>query len=256
MLCMLLTNFSSFGPIRFFSVKNLRRSGNLLFTSLHSCRSRRKRSKGLSTTSARRRYDESHCRSIRAIVPMIWNEVSYHSGTKVEAPSKFSWLTMLQRMNERHSFRAKREFTLFGKSNLASISKAILVAASTLMRSGRVPRLVQPGEFETHAQYVFERQLCFDRGFETKGFVPVFYGKRQRHGYPTWKIGTGAGMKFQRKVFDVFGSFNEQFDRRRPQVALEIPISGTESCTSSRGNLTTSFLNLFQLHSDSIDASQ
>jgi len=107
---------------------------------------------------------------------------------------------------------------------LASISQAILVAASTMRRSGRVTRLVQPGEFEAQAQHVFDRQLCFGRGFETKDFVPVFYGRRRRHGCPTWEIGVGASMAFQRKVFDVFGAFNEQFDRGRRRLLWQFRV--------------------------------
>jgi hypothetical protein len=127
-------------------------------------------------------------------------------------------------MNERHSFSAKRESTLFGRGNLASISQAILVAASTLRRSGRVTRLVQPSKFEAQAQYVFDRQLFFGRSFETKDFVPVFYGRRRRHRCPTWEIGVGASMAFQRKVFDVFGTFNEQFDRGRRRLLWQFRV--------------------------------
>jgi glycosyltransferase involved in cell wall biosynthesis len=75
-----------------------------------------------------------------------------------------------------------------------------------------VTGLVLPAELETEAQYVFEREWGFGRGFTRKDHGPAFYQANRRRGCPVWEIGAGANMAFRRWVFDGIGLFDERLD--------------------------------------------
>src|SRR5206468_1223465 len=55
-----------------------------------------------------------------------------------------------------------------------------------------VTGLVLPAELETEAQYIFEREWGFGRGFARKDHGPAFYETTRRRGCPVWEIGAGA----------------------------------------------------------------
>jgi glycosyltransferase involved in cell wall biosynthesis len=87
-----------------------------------------------------------------------------------------------------------------------------LVAAFDAAEIQAVTGLVLPGELETEAQYIFETQWGFGRGYERIDFGPDFYAGRRRRGCPAWRIGAGVNMAFRRHVFEQVGPFDERLD--------------------------------------------
>ena len=87
-----------------------------------------------------------------------------------------------------------------------------LVAAFDSEEIWALTGLVLPGELETDAQQIFERQWGFGRGFVRKDFGPLFYETHRHHGCPAWEIGAGASMAFRRTVFASVGGFDERLD--------------------------------------------
>lgn len=87
-----------------------------------------------------------------------------------------------------------------------------LVGAFDAREIQAVTGLVLPGELDTEAQYVFETQWGFGRGYERIDFGPEFYARRRRRGCPAWRIGAGVNMAFRRSVFDQVGLFDERLD--------------------------------------------
>ena len=59
-----------------------------------------------------------------------------------------------------------------------------LVAAFDSKEIWALTGLVLPGELETAAQQIFERQWGFGRGFVRKDFGALFYETHRRHGCP------------------------------------------------------------------------
>lgn len=87
-----------------------------------------------------------------------------------------------------------------------------LVAGFTEDDIWAVTGLVLPAELETEAQWIFERQWGFGRGFQRIDFTPDLYDSLRRHCFPAWIIGAGASMAFRRHVFDTVGLFDERLD--------------------------------------------
>ncbi|MFA7430446.1 MAG: glycosyltransferase [Rhodospirillaceae bacterium] len=75
-----------------------------------------------------------------------------------------------------------------------------------------VTGLVLPAELDTEAQWQFEHEWGFGRGFRRRDFTPDLYDSLRSHGFPSWAIGAGASMAFRRSVFDVAGYFDERLD--------------------------------------------
>ncbi|WP_262247700.1 glycosyltransferase [Parapedobacter soli] len=74
--------------------------------------------------------------------------------------------------------------------------------------------LTIPFELSTEAQYLFER----DWGFN-KGYLPRTFDKGYVNSYldvgdtpPAWDVGAGANMAFRKDVFKVVGGFDERLD--------------------------------------------
>jgi len=75
-----------------------------------------------------------------------------------------------------------------------------------------VTGLVLPAELETEAQYLFETQWGFGRGYLSRSFGKQFLQRARSRGASVWEIGAGANMAFRRKVFDKVGLFDERLD--------------------------------------------
>ncbi|WP_448614610.1 glycosyltransferase family 2 protein [Modestobacter sp. URMC 112] len=75
-----------------------------------------------------------------------------------------------------------------------------------------VTGLVLPASLDTEAQWTFETEWGFGRGFTRTDFGPDFYRRTRSRGTPAWKIGAGANMAFRRTVVDEVGLFDERLD--------------------------------------------
>jgi glycosyltransferase involved in cell wall biosynthesis len=75
-----------------------------------------------------------------------------------------------------------------------------------------VTGLVAPMELETEAQYVFERDWSFNRGYSPKVFNHRYFLDAMKEGVPVWEIGAGANMAFRKEVFNLVGLFDERLD--------------------------------------------
>ncbi|WP_347160187.1 glycosyltransferase family 2 protein [Pontibacter chitinilyticus] len=72
--------------------------------------------------------------------------------------------------------------------------------------------LVIAAELDTEAQYIFETQWSFNRGYVDVIYDKAFFDATLRKGPPVWRIGAGANMAFRRDVFEEVGFFNELLD--------------------------------------------
>jgi glycosyltransferase involved in cell wall biosynthesis len=75
-----------------------------------------------------------------------------------------------------------------------------------------VTGLVLPAELDTEAQWLFERDWGFGKGYVTRDFGPAFYQATRARGCPAWDIGAGANMAFRKRVVDLAGLFDERLD--------------------------------------------
>jgi GT2 family glycosyltransferase len=87
-----------------------------------------------------------------------------------------------------------------------------LMAAFDAPEIMAVTGLVLPGELETQAQYIFETQWGFGRGYTRIDFDADFYRQHRAYGCPVWQIGAGASMAFRREIFERIGLFDERLD--------------------------------------------
>jgi GT2 family glycosyltransferase len=72
--------------------------------------------------------------------------------------------------------------------------------------------LVLPATLRTEAQWLFEDQWSFGRGYERIDYDQNFYRVTRAKGCPAWTIGAGANMAFRRTIFDAIGLFDERLD--------------------------------------------
>lgn len=75
-----------------------------------------------------------------------------------------------------------------------------------------VTGLVIPLRLDTEAQYIFERDWSFNKGYRPKLFDHRWFLDHSRYGAPAWEIGAGANMAFRRDVFRLVGGFDERLD--------------------------------------------
>jgi glycosyltransferase involved in cell wall biosynthesis len=72
--------------------------------------------------------------------------------------------------------------------------------------------LVLPGSLETEAQYIFETEWGFGRGYQVRIFDETYYDRTRKWGSPVWEVGAGASMAFRKTIFDRIGYFDERLD--------------------------------------------
>ncbi len=72
--------------------------------------------------------------------------------------------------------------------------------------------LVLAAELSTEAQFLFEKEWSFNRGYTDKIFDPIFFQQTLSIGPPVWEIGAGANMAFRRNIFERVGYFDERLD--------------------------------------------
>jgi glycosyltransferase involved in cell wall biosynthesis len=87
-----------------------------------------------------------------------------------------------------------------------------LVAAFDMPDIVAVTGLVLPGALKTEAQYIFETEWGFGRGYQVRIFDERFYNETRQIGSPVWEVGAGASMAFRKKVFSDIGYFDERLD--------------------------------------------
>jgi len=75
-----------------------------------------------------------------------------------------------------------------------------------------VTGLVLPATLRTEAQWIFEDQWSFGRGYDRIDYDQAFYFESRSRGCPAWIIGAGANMAFRRSIFDEIGLFDERLD--------------------------------------------
>jgi glycosyltransferase involved in cell wall biosynthesis len=71
-----------------------------------------------------------------------------------------------------------------------------------------VTGLVLPASLDTLAQWMFEDQWSFARGFERQVFDSRYYRRHRWFGMPSWRFGAGANMAFRRRTFERYGPFD------------------------------------------------
>lgn len=74
--------------------------------------------------------------------------------------------------------------------------------------------LTIPWEISTKAQYLFERDWGFNKGYLPKTFDRAYVDSYLTVGNtpPAWDVGAGANMAFRKDVFKVVGGFDERLD--------------------------------------------
>jgi glycosyltransferase involved in cell wall biosynthesis len=75
-----------------------------------------------------------------------------------------------------------------------------------------VTGLVIPSELTTEAQFIFERDWSFNKGYVPRVFNHRFFLDNLKNGVPAWDVGAGANMAFRRQVFQLAGWFDERLD--------------------------------------------
>ncbi|WP_241557447.1 glycosyltransferase family 2 protein [Croceibacterium ferulae] len=86
------------------------------------------------------------------------------------------------------------------------------VAAFNAPEIMAVTGLVLPASLKTEAQWIFEKEWSFGRGYDQIDYGSHFFEETRRDGCPAWIIGAGANMAFRRAVFDHIGFFDERLD--------------------------------------------
>lgn len=75
-----------------------------------------------------------------------------------------------------------------------------------------VTGMILPLELQTKAQYLFEKDWSFNKGYLPKVYDHRYFLNHLDTGVPTWEIGAGANMAFRREAFDLVGWFDERLD--------------------------------------------
>ncbi len=75
-----------------------------------------------------------------------------------------------------------------------------------------VTGLVIPYALKTKAQYIFEKQWGFNKGYKPVLFDQNYFLVKLPYGVPVWDIGAGANMAFRKAAFQLAGYFDERLD--------------------------------------------
>ena len=77
---------------------------------------------------------------------------------------------------------------------------------------GAMTGLVLAASLETEAQYIFEKEWRFNRGYQDKVYDSNFFNSTLKWGPPVWQIGAGANMAFRKSILQQTGIFDERLD--------------------------------------------
>jgi glycosyltransferase involved in cell wall biosynthesis len=77
---------------------------------------------------------------------------------------------------------------------------------------GAMTGLVLAAQLDTPAQYIFEKEWRFNRGYLYKVYDRRFFNSTLKWGPPVWQIGAGANMAFRKSIFEHTGLFDERLD--------------------------------------------
>lgn len=72
--------------------------------------------------------------------------------------------------------------------------------------------LTIPLELVTEAQYIFEAQWGFNKGYLPRLFDADYVRNLQGSVIPAWDVGAGANMAFRKDIFKIAGGFDERLD--------------------------------------------
>ncbi len=72
--------------------------------------------------------------------------------------------------------------------------------------------LVIPAELNTEAQYIFEKDWGFNKGYVPTIFDHQYFLTAVDEGVPAWDVGAGANMAFRKEAFNLVGLFDERLD--------------------------------------------
>jgi GT2 family glycosyltransferase len=75
-----------------------------------------------------------------------------------------------------------------------------------------VTGMIMPLEIRSRAQYIFEHDWSFNKGYLPKIFDFKYFGDNVDYGVPVWDIGAGASMAFRKEIFQLAGDFDERLD--------------------------------------------
>jgi len=75
-----------------------------------------------------------------------------------------------------------------------------------------VTGLVIPLSLQTKAQYIFEKDWGFNKGYLPLVFDSEYFNVHKPYGVPVWDIGAGANMAFRKEAFEIAGFFDERLD--------------------------------------------
>lgn len=75
-----------------------------------------------------------------------------------------------------------------------------------------VTGLVVPHVLKTKAQYIFEKNWGFNKGYLPVLFDRAYFLAKLPYGVPVWDIGAGANMAFRKAAFQLAGFFDERLD--------------------------------------------
>ena len=64
-----------------------------------------------------------------------------------------------------------------------------------------VTGLVIPHQLQSKAQYIFEHDWSFNKGYVPKTFDRAYFQRHLAEGVPVWDIGAGANMAFRKEIF-------------------------------------------------------
>ncbi|WP_316814902.1 glycosyltransferase [Pedobacter nyackensis] len=107
-----------------------------------------------------------------------------------------------------HGIIAYTDDDVIVEPNWSSLLKTVFRDPKTMAVTG----LVIPVSLKTKAQYTFEKDWGFNKGYLPKIFGSAYFDANVNIGVPAWEVGAGANMAFRREVFDLVGWFDERLD--------------------------------------------
>ena len=107
-----------------------------------------------------------------------------------------------------HNIIAFTDDDVIVEANWTKLIKTTFQDSKTMAVTG----LVIPVSLKTKAQYIFEKDWGFNKGYLPQIFDKEYFAANLNIGVPVWEIGAGANMAFRREIFDLVGWFDERLD--------------------------------------------